>query len=73
MFLHLAGASVSQYSITVGQRQATGRPGAAMLRVPAPTSVALVGNQPQPLSGEGPGLWGRWGGRPQRQEDKTTT
>lgn len=56
-----------------GRDRPPGRLGTAMLGIPAPTSVALAGNQPQPLSGEGPGLWGRWGGGPQRQEDKTTT
>lgn len=47
MLLHLAGAPVSQYSITVGQSQAAGQAGTAELRIPAPSFAALA-EEPAP-------------------------
>lgn len=62
MFLHLARASVSQYSITVGQRQATGQAGHRHAGDPS-TYLCCTGGEPAPASKRG-GTWslGKVGG-----------
>lgn len=62
MFLHLARASVSQYTVTVGQRQAAGQAGTARLRILAPSCWSGQGTRLAPealsrglASGESPG------------------